>query len=168
MMRGDLSAKVIRANTGREGMHLIDSVPTAHHEVQEFVLQLCDTDTLDWPELVSTNPLAATIQREFQAAFETGIHGTFYRSRAFPDDSSLPSNAELQAPPAGLQPAGRYNEGHRRVLYLATNRQVAALECPATPDKPRVYVQRFELALPHRKIVRLELEMEAHFRICTT
>jgi hypothetical protein len=60
-MHGDLSLRVIRANTGREGMHLVNSVPTVHHDVQSFVLQLCETELLDWRELLRTNGLAATI-----------------------------------------------------------------------------------------------------------
>ena len=43
-MLGDLSIKGIRGNTGREGMHLVDSVPTAHAEVQAFVMELCETE----------------------------------------------------------------------------------------------------------------------------
>lgn len=162
-MRGDLSIKVIRANTGREGMHLVDSVPTAHHEVQAFVLQLCDLDALDWSELLTRNTVADTIHEQFQAASTTGIRGMFYRSCAFSVDAQAPSSADLRAPPVPVQSAGRYNEGGRRVLYLSTDSRVAALECSATPDKPRVYVQRFDLNLPHRRIVRLELDMEARF-----
>lgn len=162
-MRGDLSIRVTRASTGREGMHLVDSVPTAHHEVQALVLEVCGTEVLDWRELLRTNPLAATIREQFQAAASGGIHGRFYRSRSFAVGDSPQCSTDLEAPPSGTQQPGRYNEDGRRVLYLASSPKVAAVECRTTPDKPRVFIQRFDLDLSLRRIVRLEVDMEERF-----
>jgi hypothetical protein len=51
----------------------------------------------------------------------------------------------------------------RRVLYLASTAALAALECNATLEKPRIFVQRFDLNLPRRRIVRLRLDLETRF-----
>jgi hypothetical protein len=149
-MRGDLSIKVIRGNTGREGMHLVDSVPTSHGEVQAFVLDLCETEplSLDWFNLLKTNALASTIQQEFRAASAPLIGTSVYRSRPFEVGAPDPTSKELEAPLAGTQSPGRYTEGDRRVLYLASTAALAALECDARLDKPRIFVQRLDLNLP--------------------
>lgn len=162
-MRGNLSIRVARASTGREGMHLVDSVPTAHGEVQALVLQMCGTEVLDWRELLRTNALAARIRDQFQVAATGGFHGTFYRSRPFAVGHSPQSSTDLEAPRAGSQLPERYNEDGQRVLYLASSAMVAAIECRTTSDKPRVFIQRFDLDLSHRRIVRLALEMEDRF-----
>jgi hypothetical protein len=164
-MRGDLSMKGIRENTGREGMHLVDSVPTAHAEVQAFVMELCKTEplSLDWSDLLKTNALASTIQQEFHAAATTLMPSSVYRSRHFGVDAANPTSKEFEAPHAGTQSPERYTEGDQRVLYLASTAALAALECDRTPDKPRIFVQRFDLNLPYRRIVRVRLDLEARF-----
>jgi hypothetical protein len=112
-IRGDLSIKVIRGNTGREGMHLVDSVPTAHAEVQAFVLKLCETEplSLDWSDLLATNALASTLQQEFRAATDRLIGISEYRSRPLKVGPADPTSKELEAPLAGSQGPGRYNRG---------------------------------------------------------
>ena len=87
-----------------------------------------------------------------------------YRSRRFRVDGADPTSEEFKAPPIGTQSPLRYNEGgDQRVLYLSSNAGLAALECDATVDKPRVFVQRFDLNLPDRRIVRLRPDLEARF-----
>jgi hypothetical protein len=163
-MRGDLSIKVIRGNTRREGMHLVDSVPTAHAKVQAFATELCKTDplSLDWSDRLKTNALASIIQQEFHAATTRFAPGSVYRSRPFSVEAN-PTSKDFEAPAAGTQRPGRYTEGDQRVLYLASTAALAALECDRTPDKPRISVQRFDLDLPDRRIVRVRLDPEARF-----
>src|SRR2546426_843961 len=61
-MKGELSLKVIRGKTGREGYHLKADRPTEHVEVQDFVLQLCRSNNTDWNRLLETNETAQRIQ----------------------------------------------------------------------------------------------------------
>jgi len=163
-MRGDLSIKVIRGNTGREGMHLVDSIPTAHANVQAFVTELCETEpsSLDWFDLLKTNALASIIRQEFRAATTRFAPSSVYRSRHFGVEEN-PTSKEFEAPAAGTQRPGRYTEGDQRVLYLAGTAALAALECDRTPDKPRIFIQRFDLNLPHRRIVHVRFDLEARF-----
>jgi hypothetical protein len=165
-MKTSLTLQVRRAPTGRTGFHLKDDIPTEHVEVQKFVQYLCESqsDNIDWASFLSANRTAQKIFSDFQRAIKTGIDGRYFRARRFPVSASVPPlSKELQAPPAGKQSPGRYNEQGQRVLYLSRAARIAATECPPDPDmnKPLIYVQQFKLYLPMMKVVLLDLNMEA-------
>ena len=70
-MKGNLSIKVHRGNTGRSGFHLIADSPTSHVEVQAFVLEVCGSQaTPNWTELLLSNPIAAAIAREVEVTLQ--------------------------------------------------------------------------------------------------
>lgn len=161
-MKGELSVKVIRGKTGREGYHLKADRPTEHVEVQDFVLEQCRSNNTDWNRLLETNKTAQRIHRDFKSVIRTGIWGTYFRARPFLASTSQPTSQELWAPPTGKQAIGRYNELGNRVLYLSRNVQTVAAECPTTVGKPKLFIQKFLLNFPTRGMVPLELDLETN------
>src|SRR6266850_3069909 len=109
-MKGELSLKVIRGKTGREGYHFKADHPTEHVEVQDFVSELCRSSNTDWNRLLETNETAQRIHRDFVGAIRTSIRGTYFRARSFPASTSQPTSQKLWAPPASKQAIGRCNE----------------------------------------------------------
>jgi RES domain-containing protein len=161
-MKGELSLKVIRGKTGREGYHLKADHPTEHVEVQDFVSELCRSSNTDWNRLLETNETAQRIHRDFVGAIRTSIRGTYFRARSFPASTSQPTSQKLWAPPASKQAIGRYNELGNRVLYLSRNVQTVVAECPTTVEKPKLFIQKFLLNFPTRGMLPLELDLETN------
>lgn len=162
-MKGELSVKVIRGKTGREGYHLKADLPTEHVEVQDFVLAVCRDDSIPWDRLLETDVIAQKLHSDFQAAIQTGITGEYFRGRRFPNSVSNPTSEQFWAPPAGQQGVRRYNEAGNRVLYLSRTRQTVSAECPARDDKRRLFIQKFCLNLPKGRMLALALDLEAKF-----
>ena len=161
-MKGELSVKVIRGKTGREGYHLKAGVPTEHAEVQDFVLSLCREDNTPWDRLLETNLIAQKLHGDFQTAIRMGITGEYFRGRRFPNFVSNPTSEQLFAPSAGKQ-RGRYNESGNRVLYLSRTPETVMAECPPSDDKPRLFIQKFCIDFPKEYMLAFALDLEARF-----
>jgi len=160
-MKADLSLKVIRHRTGREGYHLKADVPTEHVEVQDFVLTLCSDDATPWDRLLETNMTARRVHRDFQTAIRIGINADCFLGRRFADSVSNPTSEDFWAPTDGQQGIGRYNESGNRVLYLSRTPQTVSAECPPSVDRRRLFIQRFCLTLPKERLLPLGLDLEA-------
>lgn len=161
-MKGELSVKVIRGKTGREGYHLKADYPTEHVEVQDFILALCENN-IPWDRLLETNVVAQKIHSDFKAAIRIGVTGEYFRGRRFPNSVSNPTSELLFAPPAGQQGTGRYNESGSRVLYLSRTPETVRAECPPSDDKPRLFIQKFRINFPKGCMLSLALDLEARF-----
>jgi len=158
-MKGELSIKVIRGQTGRTGYHLRNDSPTAHLEVQAFAIDLCNQLTPNWDYILSSNKTAQQIKEDISKVKQQGLIGYYYRARSFPI-LTKPEPNKFGAPPLGKQSEGRYNESAVRVLYLAKDSQTAIKECSPSPEEPSIWVQKFNLQLPNDWVINLDLDME--------
>ncbi len=159
-LSGSLSLKIIRGVTGREGYHSISDRPTAHAEVQEFVLRICQAEKLDWIQLLEHDAVASHVYLNSLNAVRRGILGKYFRSRPFSATGTYARSCDFGPPPLGRQGRGRYNEHGHRVHYLSRTQETAALECRATQETPRIVLQEFALNLPDAKIILLDMDLE--------
>lgn len=160
-MKGRLRARVIRGRTGREGDHLRDDIPTEHAAVQAFISELCQSSKASfWPAIFFQKTLPWRFLLEAHTAAECGIKGTYFRARSFPPGQDFPRSTEFGPPPQEKRRSGRYNEGNACILYLSRTQETAVFESERPPERPRLFVQRFDLTLPQVRVLRLRIDLE--------
>lgn len=161
--KGELTAKIIRARTGREGYDLIRDIPTANKAVQKFVTELCSDNTeKSRPNVINEYPVVKRISQQVQASAQSGISGNYFRGRWFPNEKTPSSDEFGPAPPESAR-IGRYNEGDQRVLYLGRTVETILAECPPSGENERLFIQKFELSISNAHYLRLTEDLEAEF-----
>lgn len=156
-MKGELSIKVIRGQTGRTGYYLRNDSPTEHVEIQAFAIELCNQINPNWDKILSSNKIAQQVKEDITKVMQQGISEYYYRARSF-SASKIPESNEFGAPRNQIE--HRYNENGSRVLYLAKNPLTTIKEISQNPAEPNIWVQKFNLQLPKDWIVKLDLDME--------
>lgn len=91
---------------------------------------------------------SSDLRSEIRRSARRGVFGTWLRGRCFPEDAS-PRVEDFVA--AGR--AGRFHRAGQEALYFGRTLEAVLAECGPVEDGSRLWIQRFDLALPAVRVL---------------
>lgn len=146
--------------TGRTTEVFNTEYETSHERVARFTEWLmADAAGLEWDEVLDTSEIAQALLKEMRSADRRRLSGILWRGRRFEASEEQPSTKRLGPPPPDKVEVGRFNAGHEVVLYCCRSWEALPDEVPPTPEKPVLWVQRFDITDSSIHLVRLDVEL---------